>query len=78
MILRLFALTLALAAALLSYEFFLSFLVAGSHIYMHAKLLYRMLPSTAGIILAVVAMWRLRRKSLPFMARGAKKAGNST
>ena len=60
MILRLLALVLAAAAALLSYEFFISALVAGSHLYMHAALLLWVLPGTTGIVLAVAAMRRLR------------------
>ena len=77
MMMRFLILTLAAGAALLSDEFFLNLLVAGSHFNMHAELLHRMLPGSAGIILAVIAMWRLRRKNPLFMAQGAKKPGNS-
>jgi hypothetical protein len=65
MLLRLLALTLAAAAALLTYEFFLSVIVAGHALNVHWVLLHRVLPGTAGIVLAMVArVWWLRRKRL--------------
>jgi hypothetical protein len=61
MILRFLVFALAAVAALLSYEFFLSLLVAGSHFNMHT-VLHVVLPGTAGIVLSAVAMWRLRQR----------------
>lgn len=78
MIMRLLALTLAAAMALLAFEFFFQSLRFGaSYFNMHTVLLHTVLPGTAGIVLAAVAMSRLRRKRLPAAPQGREKPENS-
>jgi hypothetical protein len=72
MILRLFALALASAAALLTYEFFKTLLVGGSTFNTHY-----VIAGSAGVVLAQAGrMWSLRRKHRS-VAESGKSLGNS-
>jgi uncharacterized membrane protein len=77
MIVRLLAFALAMAAAVLCTEFFLSLLLVGLHFNLQTVLLHRVLPVTAAAVLSrLLSVWWLRRKR-DSVAKGEKSLGNS-
>jgi len=77
MIVRLLAFALAMAAAVLCAEFFLSLLLVGLRFNLQTVLLHRVLPVTAAAVLSRLLMvWWLRRKR-DSVAKGEKSLGNS-